>query len=998
MSPVLDGINYTAYGGYADLDFASLVTLYGGGYQANLAGDHNTGGYRLGKIGQRSVLVDPSGKVWIGRGEWLISRNNTAAVGPNSQQGGPTQQTGRSVFSVTQAKYAPNVFPNWHAAQITRLRDTWHYNAGQYSDIDDDGLPREEFKNGGLYSMRQDASGNVNGSVVKNLVQCVNQTIGHAWLQKIYPDVFDPKFAAFVQHTVVWGGLTSANKTRRLFCVNDDGDFVQAVLGGGHTNEGCGTFANEWTVHGAMVALCAAPTVTTTKPGTSLPFTDDAGQTHNFTSDPTVYTKAAIIAFLKTRYATIGDLNTAWGTGAYYTSFDSDGGWGVGSGLADEDGLRPRTWFGSTSPQYSYHTAGTSNFVDSTTWGLAGQTTTSSYGGNGGDAPVTVSRLKEDLDVFLQLMVEEYLRPLSQIIHSRWVGSLFAGANRTLGKATMNSRPPVIKAHALWCDLLYMDLPNNAWLRRTYAAAGRAIPIIAGAYLPEGTDSCLYYLGGAAGDWYGSTQAARGLAYKTVLVEPFHRQQYPAGDFPTIGVWHWGMYDQPEEGTGWGVCSVNDNAYDGRDYRTVQADPINPAYLVTPEDRVYGDFISHVIAVHKGVLDTLRQTLGEIPPWAPAITPSNFSAGATVVTGTGIIAATIAVLVNGSNAGTGVVDSSGAWSVTIGALSLGDAVTATQRVGGGTPSPASPTVYCTINLYRSFSENFQAPDGNLLVKAAGGVAGTQQAWNQIVPGKLRCISGLVIGTDTTVGHAQLAEDLNLDDMAVSARVRLSTPSGGSIAWALYVRLAYSGTAITNAYRFQYTLTTGNVCTPTISKIVNGVATVLFTGLPFTGPPTFNAVGTFRVKGDTLTFSLAGVDLYTVAGGSAVATGTRGGFMLQQNPDSTGRAQLDDFLLESIPDTPAAPVITGTYVSGATTIAGTGTPGHVVTLIADGAPVGTGVVLGDNSWSVATSPLTLNTVLWATQSNGTASPPSDTVLVGGPTPLFAGGLVGALAAL
>jgi len=65
--------------------------------------------------------------------------------------------------------------------------------------------------------------------------------------------------------------------------------------------------------------------------------------------DPKLYGKYAWITFLKGRYANIGALNTAWGTGGFYTSFDDVGGFGTGTGVIDEDG-RHTAWMG-TSPR-----------------------------------------------------------------------------------------------------------------------------------------------------------------------------------------------------------------------------------------------------------------------------------------------------------------------------------------------------------------------------------------------------------------------------------------------------------------------------------------------------------------------------------------------------------------------------------------------------------------------------------------------------------------------
>ena len=73
-------------------------------------------------------------------------------------------------------------------------------------------------------------------------------------------------------------------------------------------------------------------------------------------SDTRNYAKYALRDYLESTYATIAALNTAWG--AHYTTFDSAGGWGKGTGFLDENGAGLcSTWYraGPTYPCANLH-------------------------------------------------------------------------------------------------------------------------------------------------------------------------------------------------------------------------------------------------------------------------------------------------------------------------------------------------------------------------------------------------------------------------------------------------------------------------------------------------------------------------------------------------------------------------------------------------------------------------------------------------------------------
>ena len=59
--------------------------------------------------------------------------------------------------------------------------------------------------------------------------------------------------------------------------------------------------------------------------------------------DAKLYTKYAWVAYLQQKYGTIAKLNAAWNSN--YTTFGDSGGFGVGTGVLDEDGRHK--WMGT---------------------------------------------------------------------------------------------------------------------------------------------------------------------------------------------------------------------------------------------------------------------------------------------------------------------------------------------------------------------------------------------------------------------------------------------------------------------------------------------------------------------------------------------------------------------------------------------------------------------------------------------------------------------------
>ena len=118
--------------------------------------------------------------------------------------------------------------------------------------------------------------------------------------------------------------------------------------------------------------------------------------------------------FLQQRYVTVAALNLAWGSN--YSVFGSNGGWGVGTGLLDEDGANP--WVPKDSNSLS-------------------------------DASATV---KKDLDDFLLVHAQKYFSDVRAVLNTRAPGRLYLGPT-TLGSWGAPPRRQVLRAAAGSIDI-----------------------------------------------------------------------------------------------------------------------------------------------------------------------------------------------------------------------------------------------------------------------------------------------------------------------------------------------------------------------------------------------------------------------------------------------------------------------------------------------------------------------------------------------------------------
>ncbi len=283
-----------------------------------------------------------------------------------------------------------------------------------------------------------------------------------------------------------------------------------------------------------------------------------------------------------------GTLNLNFSSGnapasnAAITANYSKNGWGVGSGLMDEDG-RPshQTWTG----------------IDFRFLSDAG------------------SVMKSDLDNFLFQIADHYFSMCRTQIQAWMPGVLYLGPD-SLGTWGGPSNRNVLKAAAQNIDVMAMGGGPNGPLTQPmldfiYTYFGDK-PIYTSEYRVANPDSAVFSFP-ARGAF--PTQLARGQDYfKDVTTYP--NAVYSAnGSRPYVGVFWWQYLDNWSEKNNWGLVSLSDNAYDGREavlgsagvgVRSVPCSAPLESFMCGGEQRNYGDVISAVTAAHQQILQAVQ--------------------------------------------------------------------------------------------------------------------------------------------------------------------------------------------------------------------------------------------------------------------------------------------------------------------------------------------------------------------------------------------------------
>jgi hypothetical protein len=176
------------------------------------------------------------------------------------------------------------------------------------------GLPANQMPQVITHRAGSNAMSAKNSYKVKNLYASLQDRGGFGNAR--FPDVFDPQFETAARD--------SANRTFKaspwiVYIFMDQTDEMRGV--------------ESTHPHLGFVAMAAAPNLSQ----------DQHGKRDAITyTDTKLYSKYAARDFLRSKYGTLARLNQSWGTS--YTSWESDGGWGMGSGVLDENGDHLGDW------------------------------------------------------------------------------------------------------------------------------------------------------------------------------------------------------------------------------------------------------------------------------------------------------------------------------------------------------------------------------------------------------------------------------------------------------------------------------------------------------------------------------------------------------------------------------------------------------------------------------------------------------------------------------
>ena len=507
------------------------------------------------KVGNRWLWVAPDGNAFWMLGVYAVDVSESV------------DDRGSSYRARVIAKYG-DADLTWGPQQNRRLK-AWGFNAlGEYANkwalpwttVSDPRwpeagqpvkLPAIPFPLQGAWYSQTNLSNYATGPVKEIYWALGNHFTGY---RGQFPDIFDPNFDRWVARRVASAEYAQAAASPWVLGFSsDDTDYLTGFgpgpdfHSGGHTHP-----------HLGYVTLLTPPM-------------QSANPRRNVTySDPKVYIKYALRDFLQARYGTVAALNSAWSS--TYTTFDSDGGWPTGRGLLDENGKG--AWVGTDATRLSN----------------------------------TNTAVRRDLDDFLYEIAKQYFAIYRTRIKQAYPHVLYLGPT-TIGGWGAPPRRQILKAAGQYLDVIRTTY-NGDQARLDFMAhyAGDK-PIMTWLGAVANPDSALFrYPNGGQSDTFLS-QADRGAYYQRSLTAQLNATAGPTGAQPFIGIQWWEFHDNWGEKSNWGLVTLSDNAYDGKEARVAQG-PDTWGFRAGNEQRDYSDFISRArqgnLAVIAGLCEELQ--------------------------------------------------------------------------------------------------------------------------------------------------------------------------------------------------------------------------------------------------------------------------------------------------------------------------------------------------------------------------------------------------------
>jgi hypothetical protein len=267
---------------------------------------------------------------------------------------------------------------------------------------------------------------------------------------------------------------------------------------------------------------------------------------------------------------------TAPSPGARITADYVQNGWGIGSGLLDEDG-RHQKWMGSNFRSLS-------------------------------DASTPV---RSDLSSLLRAVSEHFFRTCRTGIKNAFPNTLYLGPD-TLGSYGVPPRPEVLQSAAEYVDVLLLS-GTGGFSRKVLDYIERYSgdkPIIETNFRAANPDSefASYPMGSGVSGF--ATQADRGRDYEQALAH-VREAATSSGSHPYVGLLWWQYADNWGEKLNWGLVTRLDDAYDGREDVRQNVNCSEPLQNLGcgGEHHDYGDLISAVQQANLGQSQQLTRRL-----------------------------------------------------------------------------------------------------------------------------------------------------------------------------------------------------------------------------------------------------------------------------------------------------------------------------------------------------------------------------------------------------
>lgn len=524
-----------------DASLSVGLDIYGGCAVCGITGQV-TGFFHLEKINGRWWFIDPLGNPFWMKAIYALDHNaiggKTAAI----------------------AKYGS--LEIW-ADQVNRRMKAWEFNTvGEYSQnrVRPYGTfggspPPDSLKLPAIAHkiVSSQALSNSRGWIpepVNDIIVGVPTSTYNGWRAPLV-DVYDPDYTTVVQKAVeeldtdIVGGLASQQWI--IGVTLDDADELFGFKG-----EGAGGGKIDYP-HPSFLILATNPT-------------------RQGAADPTVYSKLALRDFLQQKYGTLASFNAAWGS--TYTSWDSAGGFGTGTGLLDEDGnASNHPWVGSDPYDLS-------------------------------DAAPAV---KQDLDDFLFVFATHYFKTVHDAFRAVDSNHLLFGPG-SIGAHGGRVRAQVLQAGKPYVDAWQFTFDRDPFRNPTY---GDSVSGLIFNYDQTGQPA-FTWMGQSAnldspltaepdpwpmGD--ATTQEERALMVEYMITTVINLQG-SNGDHFIVGYDFWSWGDNTREKTNWGLVTFSDNAYDGKEAAIATGtDPWG--FPTGGEAANYGDFLSTIIQLNKDI-------------------------------------------------------------------------------------------------------------------------------------------------------------------------------------------------------------------------------------------------------------------------------------------------------------------------------------------------------------------------------------------------------------